>query len=526
MTGGKNMYKVLLVDDERIITDGMSKVIKWESIGTSLIGTAKNGLEAFEKITQNKPDIVISDIKMPGMNGLELVAKVHEHYPEIRFILLSGFSEFDYAKQAMVYGVKHYLLKPCNENTIIEALKEISEELNQEKEREQFINNMQETLKNVLPYAKEQWLKEYITNIYENTDSKSYQKLLELDLDISNVRLVLFQIEGPFQVEQLFAIKNIAELNFKSYILSCSVGELILILVKDNGENSLLHEKIEKIRKNFYQYYQLDCTIAVSETGNISIANKLYKEALDCLNYRFYLGEGSIITKEDIDNQNNDHDQQEFYYDDQKFCRLVKSGCWREVEDEIITFFDYLADLRFDISATKSYVIQLFNSMIRLCDTNSMNSYLTKLQVLLELETIQSMKSFFKDIAEEITDVFFQQTKNRHSAIISRVLEIIENHIADPQLSLQWVANEMLYMNADYLGKLFKKETGEKFSNYLTRVRIEKAIYMIENESDVKIFELAEKIGFGENAQYFSQVFKKQTGFTPSEYKRESVQGM
>jgi two-component system, response regulator YesN len=525
MTGGKNMYKVLLVDDERIITDGMSKVIKWESIGTSLIGTAKNGLEAFEKITQNKPDIVISDIKMPGMNGLELVAKVHEHNPDIRFILLSGFSEFDYAKQAMVYGVKHYLLKPCNENTIIEALNELSKELDLENERKQFVENMKETLEDVLPYAKEQWLKEYVTNIYENKEFTYYQKLLQLDVEIPEVRLILFQIEGQFQFEQLFALKNIAEQIFKQYTLSCSVGELILILVNDEVEGKRLHSKIEQIRKTFFQYYQLDCTIAVSELGKTSHANKLYREALECLNHRFYLGEGSIITKEDIDHQNEKY-RGEFYYDDQKFCRLVKTGCWDEVEEEITVFFNYLTNLRFDINATKSYVIQLFNNMIRLLDSNRINSYLAKLPILLELDTIQSMKSFFNETAKEITNNFFQQNKSKHSSIIRKVLEVIENHIADPQLSLQWVANEMLYMNADYLGKLFKKETGEKFSNYLTRVRIDKAINMIENESDVKIFELAEKIGFGENAQYFSQVFKKQTGFTPSEYKRESVQGM
>ncbi|WP_160720727.1 response regulator transcription factor [Bacillus sp. USDA818B3_A] len=519
------MYKVMLVDDERIITEGMSKVIKWESIGTSLIGTAKNGLEAFEKIKQSRPDIVISDIKMPGMNGLELVAKVHEYDPEIRFILLSGFSEFDYAKQAMVFGVKHYLLKPCNEHTIMDALKEIGEELNQTREREQFIERMKDTLKNVLPYAKEQLLKEYVTNVYENRDFEYYQKLLQLDLETPKVRLMLFQIEGEFEFEHLLAIKNIAEQIFKEHVLSCSVGELNLLLINNEVETSLIHQKMEQIRKTFYQYYQLDCTIAVSETGRISQANKLYKEALDCLNYRFYLGEGSIITKEDIEYKNNKF-HEEFYYDDQKFCRLVKTGCWVEVEEEITIFFNYLTELRFDINATKSYVIQLFNSMIRLCDSNQMNAYLIKLSLLLELETIQSMKSFFKEMAEEITSGFYQQNKNKHSAIISRVLEVIENHLADPQLSLQWVANEMLYMNADYLGKLFKKETGEKFSNYLTKVRISKAISMIENESDVKIFELAEKIGFGENAQYFSQVFKKQTGFTPSEYKRETVQGL
>jgi two-component system, response regulator YesN len=518
------MYKVVLVDDERIITDGMSKVVKWGSVGTCLIGTAKNGIEGYDFISREKPDIVISDIKMPGMNGLELVKKVYENFPEIRFILLSGFSEFDYAKQAMEYGVKHYLLKPCNEHTIMDAVREIREELDEKRERESFIENMKHTLDTVLPYAKEQKLKEFVTNIYDRFNLNSHETLFQINLNTPNIRLVLFQLEGEFQLEQLFTLKSIAEKVFGEYILSCTVGELVLILVQE-CEYLNVHRKIEKTRETFHQYYQLDCTIAVSDSGQLSSANKLYLEALDCLNYRFYLGEGSIITKKDIALK-NESDKLDFYYDDQKFCRLVKTGSWDDVQKEILSFFNSFVDLQIDTYGTKSYVIQLFNAMIRLCDPENMNGYLKKLPILLELDTIQTMKTFFEDIAKEITSSFYDQNKNKHSATISKVIEIVHEHIGDPQLSLQWVANEMLYMNADYLGKLFKKETGEKFSNFLTKVRIDKAIEMIETESDVKIFELAEKIGFGENSQYFSQVFKKQTGFTPSEYKRESIQGM
>lgn len=192
------MYKVLLVDDERIITDGMAKVIAWESIGTSLIGTARNGIEAFSVIEQKQPDIVISDIKMPGMNGLELVEKVNSVFPHIRFILLSGFSEFDYAKQAMAYGVKHYLLKPCNEHSIMDAVTELCEDLTQRLNREKFVQQMKGTLESVMPYAKEQMLKEIVTNQYENKDLDYYHKLFQLDLHSSKVRLVLFQLECFF----------------------------------------------------------------------------------------------------------------------------------------------------------------------------------------------------------------------------------------------------------------------------------------------------------------------------------------
>lgn len=518
------MFNILLVDDERIITDGMSKVINWESMGTNLIGTARNGIEAYNIIEQNKPDIVISDIKMPGMNGLELVSKVHINFPEIKFILLSGFSEFDFAKQAMEFGVKHYLLKPCNENTIIESVNEICEELKKKRMREQFIQNMKGTLESVLPYAKEQLLKEFITNQFENKDLDYYQKLFQLNLKDTNVRLVLIQLEGVFQFEHMFAIKNISEHIFHSYILSCTVGETVLFLLEEPYDSQNLHKQIEKIKKTFFQYYQIDSTFAISDLGNIRNANKLYKEALECLSYRFYLGEGAVITKKDITYQSHE-DEFEYYYGDQNFCRLVKTGSWEEVHKEIYTFFQHLNDLRLDINITKSYVVQLFNVMIRLCDPKNMNLYLAKLTLLLEMDTIQSMKNFFESVAEEITQAFYHQNKNKHSSIINKVIEIVENYIDHQNLSLHWVANEMLYMNADYLGKLFKKETGEKFSNYLTRIRMELAIELIEKENDVKVFEIAEKIGYGENPQYFSQVFKKHTGYTPSEYKRESLQG-
>jgi two-component system, response regulator YesN len=494
-------------------------------VGTNLIGTARNGIEAFSIIEQKRPDIVISDIKMPGMNGLELVAKVHSVFPEIRFVLLSGFSEFDYAKQAMQYGVKHYLLKPCNENTIMDAVTEICEDLKQIQNREQFIQKMKGTLESVLPYAKEQLLKDYITNHYENKNLEYYQKLFNIDINTPSVRLVLFQLEGNFEFEHMFAIKNIAEHIFDSYILSCTVGETILFLLEDDSNYPKLHAQIEKIKKTFYQYYQIDSTVAISDNGKLSNANKLYNEALDCLTYRFYLGEGGIITKKDISYQNTSGEL-EFYFDDQTFCRLVKSGSWIDVNKEIMTFFTHLIDLRLDINITKSYVIQLFNAMIRLCEPKEMNTYLTKLTQLLEIDTIQNLRAFFESVAQEITLSFFDQNNNKHSTIINKVIETIHKYIGNQNLSLHWVANEMLYMNADYLGKLFKKETGEKFSNYITRLRIELAISLIEKESDVKVFEIAEKIGYGENPQYFSQVFKKHTGFTPSEYKRESLQGL
>ncbi|QGQ93840.1 DNA-binding response regulator [Paenibacillus psychroresistens] len=512
------MYKVLLVDDERIILEGISKVVNWSSVGTELAGTCRNGIEAYEHIVQAQPDIIISDIKMPGMDGLQLAAKVAATYPRIKFIMLSGFGEFDYAQTAMQYGVKHYLLKPCNETKIMEALTELVTEIKQTESAEYFIKNIKDGLVKVLPHVKEQFLKEFVTNkTYGAHDWEYYRKLFELDLEERNIRLILFKLEGSFEFEHLFAVKNIAGEILQNSILSTTVGDHVLMVVEDTETTEELYELIDRVQLTFLQYYKIDLTIALSEADAITQARKLYKETLECLNHRFYLGEGSLITRSDIgdDSLGETHD---FIYDEENLLLQIKTGRSEDVCHEMDAFFESLSSTRSDIPLAKSYVIQLYMAIIRLSDADTFNAYLEKLVTLMEMTTLKTIQVFIKNVASEIAQQHYNHKVHQHSSIIQKVIAIIEEQVSHQELSLNRVAHEMLYMNADYLGKLFKKETGEKFSNYVMKFRINKAMALLEHKEDVKIFELAEQLGFGDNPQYFSQVFKKYTGLTPSEY--------
>ncbi|CAM4206312.1 response regulator transcription factor [Paenibacillus alkaliterrae] len=516
------MYKVLLVDDERIIVEGISLTVSWEAYNTELIGTARNGIEALSFIETHMPDIVISDIKMPGMNGLQLVEKVYERFPQIAFILLSGFSEFDYARTAMQFGVKHYLLKPCNENTITEALTEVIEELENQHSQQSFMLNIQKELSKVLPHAKEQFLKELVTNkMYGQRDWDDYGRLFHITVDNHKVQLLLFQIEGDFEYEHMFAIKNIAQdvLGNSIVLLSTTIGKHVLLLIKETDESPPLFSRLMEIKQTFTAYYKLDATVAVSDLGHIVNARKMYRDTLECLNYRFYLGEGSIITKNDIEGGDDDF-LRPFIYDEEPLCMHVKSGDWAYVKAELQNYFTLLAESRMDTHLSKSYVIPLYVSIVRQGNPEEINEYLQKIVSFDQFNTLRTIEQFVMENTEQICLNNFQSHTKKHSIIIHKMLHVIEEQIANPELSLNWVASEILYMNADYLGKLFKKETGDKFSNYVMRLRMERAMSEIEQTGDVKVFELAEKLGFGDNPQYFSQVFKKYTGFTPSEYKR------
>ena len=513
------MYKVLLVDDEWLILDGISSVMDWARLGTQLIGTAQNGLEALTIVRGSPPDIVITDIRMPGMDGLQLVGAVAAQYPWISFIMLTGFSEFDYAKTAMQHGVKHYLLKPCSEESLVEAITEIVQEKQERASQESFVQSIKYDLERVLPHAKEHFLKEFVTNkTYGVREWQYFGDLFGLHFQTQSVRLLLVEIEGEHEYEHLFAVKNIAEDIFPNPILSSTVGQHVLLLMENELSEAQFFEKIDSIRATFMKYYHFDLTAALSETGELAQARRLYAQTLVCLNHRFYLGEGSLIMERDI-SLSGERDSSEWEYDQGRLVTAIKAGHWEEAEKELRQMFQLLSDLRYDISKTKSYLIQMFMELIRLCGPSEMKTYMDKLPGLIETSTLQSFQQYVMGIAQEIALHNYERNRCRQSQMVLHMKNIVQSRFKDESLTLQSIAGE-IYMNPDYISKMFKKETGEKFTNYMMSFRIQKALETISQSGEFTIAALAEETGFGGNSSYFSKMFKKYTGFSPSEYKK------
>lgn len=516
------MYKVLLVDDERVILDGISKIVNWSGVGTELIGTARNGIEAYEFIMLHQPDIVITDILMPGMDGLQLIEKTREHNLPVQFIMLSGFSDFDYARQAIRYGVKEYLLKPCNEASIEKAITDLIRDMDRLKSKEQFMERLQVELRQVLPHAKEQLFKEFVTNkTYGRRDLAQYGDLLGIPSEQMTVRLIVIEPEGRHEFEHLFALKNIAQDIFGKDILllSTTIGSQVILMVKDALQKEHLYRHIEEMKCTFYDFYKLDTSIALSDADHIKHARSMYKDALACLNHRFYLAEGGLITKQDIvDAAGGKGTDTDIGFDEERLGLLLKAGRSKDVRELINDFFERLSSMRLDAAMAKTYVITLYLSIMR-HEPERIKRMMEEIERLNHIQTLSGLQEVVTETALAISEKHYESNRSKHSAIIRKVLDIIHQHLSDPELTLSSVASEMLYMNPDYLGKLFKKETGEKFSNYVMKLRMEKAIEMIMDTSDVKIFEIAESLGYGDNPQYFSKVFKKYTGMTPSEFK-------
>jgi two-component system, response regulator YesN len=518
------MYKVLLVDDEINILEGIAAVVDWKSCGTSLVKKAQNGRMAFDYIMEDPPDIVISDIKMPGLSGVDLIEKVHPLFPNIKFIILSGYDEFDYAKTVMQYNVKHYLLKPSNETKIEEALKKVVEELDEQIGKEQFVTSIKNKLQDVMPKAKEQFLKEFITNKkYGIPEWEYFSQLFEMKLITENFKLVALEIDEDHDFEHIFALKEMAVelLNSHNTVQLCTIiGEKIVILCENCPDPTLI-EKIKKVKERFSDIYELKFTSAISSVGSINQLRRLYNEVIDCLSQRFYLGNGSIIAVNDLQKEDDSYFDHVQLFDHEDFIFSMRSGNILEVKHYLELFFEQLKKEKYDVNLVKSHCLELYMSIIRQAKKEKMDELFHKLIEFQEFTILGDYQEFIETVSIEIAQQNYDRNKESQSDIIKKLIEYVESHFADQSLSLSKIANDVFYMNSDYLGKLFKKEYGENFSIFLIKLRVDQAISLIENKGDVKMFEVAEEVGFGDNPRYFSQVFKKYTGLTPSEYKNK-----
>ncbi|SFL46122.1 response regulator [Salibacterium qingdaonense] len=516
------MYEVMVVDDETFILEGITSMVNWEKCGTREPVKAFNGQMAYDLIQKNPPDIVLTDIKMPGLNGIELIEKVHDTFPAVRFIVLSGYDEFEFAKTAMKCGVKHYLLKPSNEEKIEEAVGEVVQDLDQAGEKEAFIENMRDHLNNIIPKAKEQFLREFIINKkFDIKEWRYYQELFGFETQWKSFRLIGFVLDDSVEYESLFMLKEMLKNEIsgcQDILLATIISERIVLLVEDSGVQTLI-DHIKNVKEDWKALQQSSFTTSVTSTGSITDLHLLYQEILEGLSHRFYLGRGGIVTSEDIKDEN--HEFKGLTMDHESLLVAVRSGNQEEASEYLDYFFQALKKARFDVQVVRSHCLELYMSLIRQTDSASMGQLFDHVTMFHTFTTLPEMEEFMKETAVGIAAQNYKHQKHTQNQLVKEVMNYAIKHLDDESLSISGIASDVFYMNSDYLGKLFKKETGEKFSTYLMKERMERAKGLMNQTEEVKMFEVAEKVGFGNNPRYFSQVFKKHTGHTPSEYKKE-----
>jgi two-component system response regulator YesN len=512
-------YKVLLVDDEPIIRDGIATVIDWEGHGLELIGTASNGVEALAMIRAEPPRIVITDLKMPVLDGLELIAKAKAEHPEIEFVVLSGYSEFESAKAAMRFGVRHYLLKPCNENKIVQVLLELKSDLARLDQQEEFLRKNRENLEKVLPLVKEQFLRDFITGrSYTKTEYQEYRRLF--GLEDQAIRLILFEPEAECGVEELFGLAGIIDTHLaQSQYLNTVLRNQVLTLTGEVSDAELL-ALIQRVKDQFGAIYHLEISVAYSDSSQFEDTPGVFSEMQECLRHSFYLGAGSVITKKDIDWGDAPVAGGKLHFDFEALALAVKSGNAGAVDAALDLFFNQLHSEKYRISVARSYAAELLMIIIRQSRREQEESDMGAIEALRAMTSLEQIRKSLRTIAARIAKANYEAITTQHDRIIGALTQYVREHLSDERLSLKRLAAEVVFLSESYLSKLFTRVTGENFSHYLMRIRMEKAKELMEKDGNQPVYEIAQQIGLGNNPQYFSQLFRKYTGLTPSEYKK------
>lgn len=513
------MYKVLIVDDEELIRNGINHLINWESLGCKVCATAANGVEGLDMIRTFRPEIVITDLKMPGKNGMELIAEAVTDNPRTKFIVLSGYEEFDFAKEVMKYGIKYYLLKPCDEDELVAHLKSVVAELDESERQDEYLLNVERDLEKMLPQAKEQFLREFVLgNDYGSEELEHYRRLF--GIKETAFKTIVLKIEGGGTLTDKFALRNIAAdtLGADSVCLSTIIGEEIILVVK-SSELSGLTERMQKVKKTFSDFAKLDICIGISNEDTFENIRKMYTEVQECLKCEFYF-EGEIATRRDIvfSSRQNLLDP-EIYT---AIADSVKTGNIDGLKRQLDSFFEIIKTEKYEIELVRTYCIELLLHIVRMGRRDEteerFGSYYQYIQSIGTMDTLGQISNLLESVAVRIAGSNYEYYTKSHNIMVGKVIDCINQNKDNPKLSLNWVAKEVLFMNENYLGKLFMKETGEKFSQYVVRVRMEKAKELLRSGRSYKMYEIARKVGFEENTQYFSQVFKKYAGVTPAEF--------
>lgn len=535
------MLKILLVDDEPIITRGLTKLINWEEAGFIIIGTPDNAADAAEIVKSDKPDVIITDLHMPVTSGIDFIKSISESGLDIKLIVLSGYGEFEYAREAFRHGVVEYLLKPVTRQRLIEVLKNVSDTIYEERSFNDKLAVLKAQLSESMPLLKQKFLLDVLKgDISDECDILKKAEFLDMNLAGNGYVVFALSIDNIDSNEIFsqkkdivllkFAAENIAAETignkFKSYLVE-SGDTLFILLILDNENFPVkeLFDAASEIKDNLYLHLKALTSIGISRLyANIGYAAKAFTEAIYALKLRYTLGQGNII------HINSFIEQQEFKYeypfDAEK--KVIESIIFDANVDTakltsiLLKSFLEASGEKADIlySFCQEFLVQLRRSLRGFGENpeNILPYIGTAENLLSRYKTESELYVWLKETISTVAKHVSGKRKAREFDVIQEAKNYIDSNFSE-DLSLGRVASKV-YMSPTYFSAQFKSKTGENFSDYLTRVRMEYAAKKL-SDSSFKTYEIAGTFGY-KNPRYFSEAFKKYYGMTPSEYRDKS----
>lgn len=533
------MLQILLVDDEQYVVDDLKVAFPWTEFGIGKVHKAYSGLQA-TKILQEQPvDILITDIAMPGMNGLELVGFVKENHPQTKCILLTGFSDFEYAVEALKNGVLEYLVKPLDQTQLRMTLDSTVRKIHEELTMVASLERAKLAFKELLPMLKDKLLSELVQGKKFQVDELA-KKMINYNISIQerdSVYLILIRLEERFtnygtdsQMLFEYAIINIAEEIFgDSFVLwQCrDPYEYLVFLLKYKEEGrdlskeqvlKQLNNKADQLYFNVNEYLKGGISVVISFPGLFTQdVRKMYEDAVYALKQQVGNRQGYLLSVGGSPKQTIVQPLR-ILYEPPTLTHLLETGQWDG-------FKERLERIRQEYDSWNGCSEEYFEE-IRSLLLSSFHYIAHKNQMLLsDLVGYDRMhKSSFRSMeqlirwGEEVADLIKDQleidTQTNQQKVIQEIRSFLDRSYADASLQ---TAADHVSLHPSYVSRLFKQLTGSSISDYIHKVKMERALAKLK-DSEAKVYEISEQLGYS-NSQYFIKVFKDEFGMTPQDYR-------
>ncbi|MGN0438278.1 MAG: response regulator [Lachnospiraceae bacterium] len=529
-------YKVLLVDDEEEVMDVIEHKINWGELGFEVIGRAQNGVKAMEVAEKMQPDVVITDIKMPYMDGLELSRNLKKENPSIRIMILTGFDEFEYAKEAVHLEIEEYVLKPVNAKELADCMIRLKEALDKERDEKLNVKKLEQYYMESLSLLQTNFFCSLIEGHVQEND---YERFIN-DYQIS--------LRGPyFCCVVLHTSENHEPQEMSPLLLNMSVqrearekfgdkwrcvdfthlGNTIMIVELSSEESiSQFTDDCDWFCRWSNRFLGAVVTAGIGKVCNtFREIDTSYEGAREAVSYRVIYGTGRAINISDIAPKGQELSMQ---LDEIKMNDLFKAihlGDNKDIENAVILLVNNLRTNAKTVSQYNFAVMEIVGHLYRFCSNNYMNFDDHIGDVKNPYEAVPQMDekaltTWIIFVSESISEELKNARNSSLRFLITEAKNIVHSSYEDPDLSLDVVCSRLGVSNS-YFSSVFKKEVGQSFITYLTDFRMEKALRLIL-ETNEKSYEIAEHVGYVD-ANYFSYVFKRKYGMSPSKYRSEHI---
>ena len=537
-----NEIKVFLVEDEMVIRRGIKNSIDWEKEGYIFCGEASDGELAYPMIIKEKPDILITDIRMPFMDGLELCKLVKKELPNIKILILSGYDEFDYAKEAIRLGVTEYLLKPISSGKLLEALNGVSESIRREKEDKDLVRKYMEEMRENTEHEKQKFFEQMIAGNLSMADALETGKKYEKNLSAGMYNLLLFRFtlgeenrkSGELLGEAEYAIEKLTERLEYVFEFQRGVEGWAFLLMADNEEQ--MSERVKELSKDLEEIMKNYSTIAYfggigQPVARLRELEESFREAERALAARFTMELNRIISVEDIRMAQNvdtlDDIEITSFGEIEKTRTMLEKFLNNGAEDEIDEFVDvYINELpeeNLKSVLMRQYIIMdAYIVMMSFCEKiegieGEMQAQSEELKNSMKtIQTLEEIKNYIRMLLKKIIGVRDTISGRRYSDIIEIAKDQIRKTYMSDEISLNTIAAEV-GMSPSYFSSIFSKEMGKTFVEYLTEIRMDRAKELLMCSS-MKTSEIGYEVGY-KDPHYFSYIFKKTQNCTPKEFR-------